>query len=85
MARLGGLAVDLDKPGIDEFLDTGAGQFGTMRSDKAVEARSGVGGRRQKLDRGRSHAGIVAGDEEVASGLSCKPFRAKERRVPEWE
>ena len=60
LARLGRLAIDENEAGIDEFLDAGAGKFGTMRGDKAVEARAGIGGRGEEFDLVGGHAAIVA-------------------------
>jgi len=60
LARLGRLAIDENEAGIDEFLDAGAGKFGTMRGDKAVEARAGIGGRGEEFDLLGEHAAIVA-------------------------
>ena len=60
MARLGRLAVDENEAGIDEFLDAGAGKFRSVCGDKAIEARSGVGGRGEEFDWVGGHAAIVA-------------------------
>jgi len=64
LARFGGLAVDENKAGIDEFLDAGAGKFGGVCGDKTVEARAGVIGGCQKLDGSGRHAGIVSGERK---------------------
>jgi hypothetical protein len=41
---LGGLAVEEDEVLFDEFLDAGAGEFGAMEGNEAIETEAGFGG-----------------------------------------
>ena len=44
-----GVAVNEDEAGIDQFLDAGAGEIGTMADDETVEAGTGIGGCGEEL------------------------------------
>lgn len=61
LAGFGGLAVDPDEAGIDEFLHASARKFGSVHCDKAIEASAGIGGGGEEFDLVGGHAGIVAG------------------------
>ncbi len=66
-AFLGGVAIDLDEAGHDQFLDASSAELGALGGDEAVETRAGIGGGGEKFAMrsgiGRRHGRIVARGE----------------------